>query len=123
PATRESADHSFYYCVAIALLEGECGEAQFDKNKLTLPTLRDLLTHVELVEDAEYSALWPQTAGGAVQVQMRDGTTLESRYEYPPGHPNNPLDQAALMQKFHQHTDPILTRAGADNLRTIVESL
>ena len=123
PTTRESADHSFYYCVAIALLEGVCGEAQFDKNKLTLPTLRDLLAHVELVEDAEYSALWPQTAGGAVQVQMRDGTTLESRYEYPPGHPRNPLDRAALMEKFHEHADPILTCTGADNLRTIVESL
>ena len=123
PATRESADHSFYYCVAIGLLEGECGEEQFDMDKLTQPVLRDLLAKVQLVEGAEYSALWPQTAGGAVQVQMRDGTTLESRYDYPPGHPNNALDRAALLKKFHSHTDPILTRAGADQLRTIVESL
>ena len=98
PATRESADHSFYYCVAIALLEGDCGEAQFDIEKLTQPALRQALTCVELVEDPDYSALWPQTGGGAVQVQMRDGTTLESRYDYPPGHPRNPLDRAALLR-------------------------
>ena len=123
PATRESADHSFYYCVGIALLEGECGEAQFEAHKLALPALRTLLAKIELMEDKDLNANWPQAAGGAVQVQMTNGTTLESSYEFPPGHPRNPLDEAALLQKFHAHTDPLLSRAGAMALRKSVESL
>lgn len=123
PARRESADHSFYYCVAIALLEGQCGEAQFEEHKLALPALRALLAKIDLVEDGALNANWPYAAGGAVAVKMRDGTTLERRQEYPPGHPRNPLDEAAMMEKFHAYADPVLSRGGAMRLRSVVESL
>src|SRR5262249_2458195 len=42
PAQIESAQHSFYYCPAIALLDGACGEAQFVTEKLEEVEVRDL---------------------------------------------------------------------------------
>ena len=36
PPHIESAQHSFYYCAAIALLDGACGEAQFTAAKLSV---------------------------------------------------------------------------------------
>src|SRR5262245_22947174 len=56
PENIESAQHSFYYCPVIALLDGACGEAQFLPAKLEGLQLRDLLAKVELVEDAEFTA-------------------------------------------------------------------
>lgn len=107
PATRESADHSFYFCVAVTLLDGACGEAQFDPARLEDPALRALLARIELVEDAALTATWP-AAGGVVQVRLADGRTLERRHAFPPGHPRNPLDEATLRAKFSEHAHPVL---------------
>ena len=85
PPHIESAQHSFYYCAAIALLDGVCGEAQFTAGEAGVAQLRDLLAKVELQEDAEFTALWPRSAGGAVELHLRDGTVRSHRCPYPPG--------------------------------------
>jgi 2-methylcitrate dehydratase len=120
PAHVESAQHSFYFCVAIALLDGACGEAQFVAEKLASPQLRDLLAKVELREDAEFTALWPQSAGGAVDLHLRDGTVHSHRCPYPPGHPRLALTDDELAAKFHDYADPVLTSSGARRLREAV---
>ncbi len=123
PAQIESAQHSFYFCVAIALIDGACGEAQFVAEKLASPPLRDLLAKVELTEDAEFTGLWPQSAGGAVELHLRDGSVRSHRCPYPPGHPRLPLSEDELAAKFHDYADPVLTRAGATALRRAVRDL
>jgi 2-methylcitrate dehydratase len=123
PARIESAQHSFYYCTVIALLDGACGEAQFAPTKLAAPAAQSLLAKVELQEDAEFTALWPGSAGGAVELQLRDGTSSGRRYPYPPGHPRLALTEEELAAKYHDYADPVLTRAGALALRRAVADL
>ena len=123
PAQIESAQHSFYYCAAIALLDGACGEAQFTAAAIGSARVRDLLAKVELREDPEFTALWPGSAGGAVELHLRNGTTLSHRCPYPPGHPRLPLTEEELAAKFHEYTDPVLGHAGALALRKAVLDL
>ncbi len=123
PAQIESAQHSFYYCAAIALLDGACGDAQFTAAAINSTRVRDLLAKVELREDPEFTALWPRSAGGAVELHLRDGRTLSHRCPYPPGHPRLPLTDDELAAKFHDYTDPVLGRAGALALRKAVLDL
>jgi 2-methylcitrate dehydratase len=123
PAQIESAQHSFYYCTVIALLDGACGEAQFVPAKLAGSQARELLAKVELSEDAELTALWPQSAGGAVELHVNDGSVRTHRCPYPPGHPRFALTEQELAAKFHEYADPVLTRAGALALRNAVGDL
>jgi 2-methylcitrate dehydratase len=123
PAHIESAQHSFYYCATIALLEGACGEAQFVAAKLASPQVGDLLAKVELQEDPEFTALWPQSAGGAVELHLRDGTTRSHRCPYPPGSPRLALTEQELAAKFHDYADPVLRLEGALALRDAVRNL
>jgi 2-methylcitrate dehydratase len=123
PAEIESAQHSFYYCTVIALLDGACGEAQFVPEKLVSALARRLLEKVELHEDAELTALWPQSAGGAVELHLSDGSVRMHRCPYPPGHPKLALTEEELAGKFHDYADPVLTRAGALALRNAVRDL
>ena len=123
PAQLESAQHSFYYCPAIALIDGACGEAQFTTAAINSAPLRNLLAKVELCEDPEFTASWPQSAGGAVELHLRDGKTLSRRCPYPPGHPRFRLTDDELAAKFHEYTDPVLGRAGALALRKAVLDL
>jgi 2-methylcitrate dehydratase len=122
PATRESADHSFWYCACIALLDSACGEAQFDMARLADPALLRLLACTELEEDPALTANWP-AAGGAVAVRLADGRVLERRHAWPPGHPRNPLDQVGLEAKFHEYADPVLGRPRAAALAQAVWGL
>jgi 2-methylcitrate dehydratase len=123
PPQIESAQHSFYYCTAIALLDGACGDAQFSDAKLKSEQARGLLAKVELREDAEFNALWPQSAGGAVELHLRGGEVRSKRVPYPPGHPRLPLTDDELAAKFHDYADPVLTRRGALILRDAVRDL
>lgn len=120
PATRESADHSFWYCVGVALADGACGDAQFDEHRLRDPRLGALLDRIELVEDDAYTAAWPGSAGGSVRVTLVDGRTFEARRPHPPGHPANPLDRALLEAKFHAHADGVL---GADRAKAALAAI
>jgi 2-methylcitrate dehydratase len=113
PAHIESAQHSFYYCAAVALLDGACGEAQFTSAKLASRPVQELLGKVELQEDAEFNALWPQSAGGAVDLHLHDGSVRSHRFPYPPGHPRHALTDQELATKFHDYADPVLGRARA----------
>jgi 2-methylcitrate dehydratase len=123
PASKESADHSFYYCVAVALLDGACDEEQFTPQKIADPSLRPLLACTELLPEASFERGWPGAAGGAVSVHLRDGTVLHERRDAPPGHPDNPLPAQALAAKFQRHAEPVLGSAGAARLRQQVQTL
>lgn len=123
PPHIESAQHSFYFCTAVALLDGACGGAQFTAAKLASPRLKDLLDRVELREDAEFTALWPGSAGGAVELRLRGGGTLSHRCPYPPGHPRLALTDGELAGKFHEYADPVLTPGGANKLREAIADI
>lgn len=123
PEHIETAQHSFYYCVAVALLDGACGDPQFMPDRLQSPALRELLAKIELIEDPALNARWPATAGGGVEVHLRGGTTWRHDCPYPPGHPSMPLDAAELAAKFHAYADPVLTPNRAQALREAVSNL
>lgn len=123
PAGIESAQHSFYYCAAIALLDGACGAAQFKDDRLADATVHELLGKVELVEDTDLNTLWPQAAGGAVDLYMRDGTVRSHRCPYPPGHPRLPLQDDELADKFYGYAGPVLTPVRARALHAAIHNL
>jgi 2-methylcitrate dehydratase len=123
PAAIESAQHSFYYCAAIALLDGDCGEAQFLPRRLSDPAVRTLLEKVELQEDAAFNARWPQAAGGGVDLHFDDGSVRSASCPYPPGHPSLPLTDAELSAKFFGYAEPVLGREGAQALHDAVMHL
>jgi 2-methylcitrate dehydratase len=99
PKNRETADHSYAYCVAVALLDGDCGEAQYSPEKLASPAVRRLLERTRLEADAEYSE---RRTGGGVRLTLRDGTVHEVRRPFPPGSAGNPLSDRQVEAKFER---------------------
>jgi 2-methylcitrate dehydratase len=123
PAHIESAQHSFYYCAVVALLEGACGDAQFTPSKLAASEVRGLLDKVVLQEDDELTTLWPRSAGGAVELHLRDDSVRTHRCPYPPGSPQFALTEEELGAKFHAYADVSLGQSGAARLRNAVNNL
>lgn len=100
PKTRETADHSLPYCTAVALVDGAVTAEQFTPERLSDPSLLDLVSRTTVVEDPDLTAEYPAGIPNRITVTLDDGTTLTESNSFPPGHDKNPLTQAQLRQKF-----------------------
>ena len=115
PKSLEAAQHSLYYCVVVAMLDGACHEAQFTNEKLRLAMIEQLLAKVQLLEDKVLTRGWP-AAGGGVDITMIGGQSFTKTITHPPGHPRNPLSEAQLLEKFSAYVAPVLGKDRAEKL-------
>src|SRR5213595_255353 len=110
PATRETADHSLPYITAIALLDGEVTNKQFEPERFTDPKIWKFLENVEVERNAELSALYPGAVANIVHVDLVDGRRLTKRVDYPLGNAKNPVSDVELERKFLHLVAPVLGR-------------
>lgn len=120
PRDKETADHSYHYCVAVALLDGACGPAQFTDTRIDGKDIEQVVLKTRLEADPELTALYPKSSGGAVAVRLTDGRELAQTHRYPPGHPENPLTDDELARKFFELADGRLARGAAGR---VIESV
>ena len=114
PATRETADHSLPYLVAVALTDGTVAAKQFSLERLADPRLIELVQRVKVQRRADLSARYPEAVANVVTAQLQGGRTQSQRVDYPHGHAKNPLTDAEVEAKFHTLTDPLLGRERAE---------
>ena len=79
PDTRETADHSIPYVVAVTLMDGAVTPRSFDDERLWNPQLRALIQKIEVVENADYTAAYarlPVEHRTRVTLTLADGKTL-----------------------------------------------
>src|SRR5437660_1423196 len=118
PATRETADHSLPYVTAIALIDGEVTDKQFEPERFADPKVWEFLKNVHVERNAELSAMYPGAVANIVHVDLADGRRLTKRVDYPLGHAKNPLKDSRVEEKFNVLVDPML---GSDRARKIIE--
>jgi 2-methylcitrate dehydratase len=118
PETRETADHSLPYITAVALIDGEVTEKQFQPERFKDPQIWKFLEKVKVERNAELSALYPGAVANVVHVELGDGRQLSKRVDYPLGHAKNPLKDSQVEEKFHVLVDPML---GTGRARKIVD--
>ena len=116
PKNKETADHSPPYLIAVAMLEHDCGPAQFMPDKLASPRIRSLMAKVSVAHDPQLDTLYPGSLGGRVVVTLKSGAVRERFCPAPPGHPKNRIDDARLQHKFRTYSEPTLGREGVDRV-------
>lgn len=114
PKTRETADHSMPYCVAVALTEGDVGLQSFDDAHLANEPLIELTNKVKLHRDAECNAGYPKGIPNRLTVTLADGRKLVKEIAYPRGHSGNPMTDAEVEKKFRTVVEPKYGKAKAD---------
>src|SRR5436853_6461844 len=114
PATRETADHSLPYLTAIALIDGEVTDKQFDRERFSHPNVWKFLENVKVERNSELSSMYPGAVANIVHVDLADGRRLTRRVDYPLGHAKNRLKDSEVEEKFRVLVEPMLgnDRAG-----------
>jgi 2-methylcitrate dehydratase len=105
PRTRETADHSLPYCVAVALQDGEVGLEQFSEERIADPELLDLVSRIEVRADSELSARYPASTPNRIEVTTRSGESAAREVEFPRGHSGNPMPDDEVEEKFRRLAD------------------
>lgn len=108
PKTRETADHSLPYVVAVALTDGALTPASFAEERIVDPLLRPLMGKVEVGENPEATRRYPAEQRARMEVELRSGRRLTRNADYPKGHSRNPLSDGELQQKFLGLTTGVL---------------
>src|SRR5262249_40236907 len=109
PTTRETADHSLPYCVAVALKEGKVTLESFDDAHLKDESLLALVQKIEVKANAELNTKYPEGIPHLVRVHTKDGRTLEKEVTFPRGHARNPMTDAEVEAKFRTLAEPLLS--------------
>src|SRR5881227_2457328 len=114
PETRETADHSLPYITAIALIDGEVTDKQFDRERFSHPSVWKFLENVKVERNSELSSMYPGAVANIVHVDLADGRRLTRRVDYPLGHAKNRLKDSEVEEKFRVLVEPMLgnDRAG-----------
>ena len=100
PKTRETADHSLPYCVAVALTDGEVGLAQFAPERFGDESLLELVSRIEVKVDAELNKQYPESIPSRITVKTKSGESVVREVAYPKGHVGNPMSDYEVETKF-----------------------
>ncbi|MEK6797632.1 MAG: MmgE/PrpD family protein [Planctomycetota bacterium] len=100
PTSRETADHSMFYCCAAALVDGDVTLATFNDHRLTDPNLLDLIDKTKIVQDAELDKGYPKGIPNDITITCADGTKVSKRVDFPRGHAGNPMTDDEVVAKF-----------------------
>ena len=116
PRTRETADHSLPYLIAVALTDGEVTPASFEEHRLHDPAMRPLMARITVSERADYTERYPEAQPSTMTLITRSGERLIEEAQYPKGHPRNPLSDAEVEEKFNRLTGDTLSDTARSEL-------
>ena len=123
PKTRETADHSIPFLVAVALRDGSVSPATFTNEKIADPAVRPLLAKMTIEEDPGFTAKYPAEYNCRIEVTTTAGEKLVAEGPYPKGHRNNALDDGEVSAKFRGLAVPTVTEQQCDEALGLVWSL
>jgi 2-methylcitrate dehydratase len=108
PKTRETADHSLPYIFARALIDGPVRVSSFSDEAVRDPSLRPLMQKIKVIPDDEIEALLPGKTLLRVVATANDGTRHSVEVANPLGHPDNPMQDRHIEEKFVVLAEPVI---------------
>jgi 2-methylcitrate dehydratase len=100
PGSREAADHSLHFLIAVALSDGAFGLRQFDNARWSDPKVRALMARLEITTDADLTRRAGEAYPCALHAAGHDGRPYDLEVLQPPGFSPEGLDARTVLDKF-----------------------
>jgi 2-methylcitrate dehydratase len=110
PKTRETADHSLPYIFARTLVDGPITVASFNDEAVRAASLRPLMAKIKVIPDAAIESLLPEKTLIRVVATTMDGARHSVEVANPLGHPDNPMQDRHIEEKFMTLAESVLGR-------------
>jgi 2-methylcitrate dehydratase len=121
--TKEDADHSLRYILAVALLDDQVMPAQYDPARIARADVQALLERIRIRADERLSQRFPQAMPCRLSVHLKDGRSLEIEKNDYEGFHSRPATWNVVLKKFEQlsglYASPDLEREIAGRIAEI----
>jgi 2-methylcitrate dehydratase len=98
--TKEQADHSLPYLLAVALLDGDVMPAQFAPDRIARADVQQLLKKVSVRPDQEFTDQYPTKMPAKITARLQDGKVIEHEVQDFPGLASRPFTWEESVEKF-----------------------
>lgn len=123
PQTRESADHSLPFVMAVALMEGDLQIRHYDEMYYKRPDVRALMQKIKVRVGEEPVAAWPELPLNIVDVEMTSGKIFSTKVAYHLGHFKRWMSDDEQERKFRSLAEPLLPKTQIDDLLACLRRL
>ncbi len=123
PKTRETADHSIPFLVAVSLQDGAVTPATFNDQRISDPDLRVLIGKMTIDEDPAFTEKYSSEYNCRIEITTYSGEKMVAATSYPKGHRNNPLADSEISSKFRGLAMPTITDGQCDEALGLLWSL
>jgi len=120
PDSKETADHSLPYCMAVGLVDGMVTPLQFKEERVLDKSLIPVMDKIKVVANDEFEALFPKFQPSRVTITTTDGKSFAKRVDVPKGDPRDPMTADEIGVKFHALGDAVLGRPACDKLAAAI---
>jgi 2-methylcitrate dehydratase len=104
--TKEEADHSLNYMLAVALLDGTVMPEQYRPERIVRPDVQDLLRRIRIRPRQDFSDRFPAEMPSRLTVHLKDGRTVEREKRDYEGFTTRPMTWEGALRKFHALASP-----------------
>jgi 2-methylcitrate dehydratase len=121
--TKEEADHSLPYLVAVAILDGQVMPEQYEPVRMQSHDVQTLLKKVTVKSSEEYSRRFPDEMPCRIAVTLRDGRRMMKEKRDYEGFRTRPMSWETAVKKFEQLTSSCTERSLCKEIIDAVSSL
>jgi len=121
--TKEQADHSLPYLLAVALLDGDVQPAQFKPDRIAKPDVQALLKKVSVRANHEYTEEYPEKMPAKITVRLQDGKVIEHEVQDYPGLASHPFTWEDSVEKFDRLVAGRIDKGLSRDIKDAVRSL
>jgi 2-methylcitrate dehydratase len=122
PESRETADHSLPYCIAVALVDHQITTKSFSDEKMKDPRIWQVIDKIKGEASAEFEKMFPAKQPSKVVVKTKDGREFSAYLEYPKGDPREPMSIEDIETKFNALSDGLLNAPRQKEVRDTIFS-
>lgn len=122
PTTKETADHSLPYCIAVAVAKGNVLPSDFEEDALRDPLVWSLLDKIKVVANPEIDALFPKVKRAIVTIKTSKGE-FKKQEDFAKGQPERPLSEEELVSKFKANSEKKISPSGMEDIIKATQEL
>jgi 2-methylcitrate dehydratase PrpD len=105
PKTELQAKFSMEFCMAILLIEGHAGLAQFTTEVVNRPDVQEMIEKIDFVIDPQAEAAGYDKMTSIIKIELNDGRVISGQADFGAGSPANPMTYEQVASKFMENAE------------------
>jgi 2-methylcitrate dehydratase len=123
PTSKETADHSLPYSLAVGLVDGMVTPLQFKEERIADTKLHAVMDKIKVVPNQEFEALFPKFQPSQVTITLANGKSYTQRVDVPKGDPRDPMTEEEIAVKFNALGEEVVGKKACKQLRAMIMSI